>query len=259
MSSGNFGRYARCYDLLYRDKDYASEARWVDELLRREGVRPPGPLLDLGCGTGVHARALAALGWEVTGVDLSADMVALARERTPAAMGGVTFFQGAAAEVELGRTFGAVVSLFHVASYQAAPGELERMLANLARHLAPGGAAVFDFWHGPGVRSDPPAVRRRVVEDATLRVTRLCTPQHWPDQNLVEVRYDVTMEELAGPAYPAETFTEIHRLRYYFLPEVQAALAAAGLEFVRAQAGLSAAPLADDSWYGLVVARKPGR
>lgn len=255
MSAGNFARYARCYDLLYRDKDYAAEARFVHDLLGAAGSRPPGPLLDLGCGTGVHARAMAALGWRVTGVDLSEDMIALARARTPAGT-AVDYATGAAAEVALGRRFAVVVSLFHVASYQAAPGELARMVANAARHLEPGGVLVFDFWHGPGVRAEPPEIRRREVEDAAIHVSRLATPTHFADEQIIEVKYDlVVTPKNAAPA--PERFAETHRLRYYFLPEVAAAVTAAGLTLEQTRAGLSDQPLGDRSWYGLVVARKP--
>ena len=66
-----FEQYAPWYDLLYEDKDYESEACFVDEQLRRHGAKP-GTLLDLGCGTGVHAVAFARRGWRVTGIDLSA-------------------------------------------------------------------------------------------------------------------------------------------------------------------------------------------
>src|SRR2546428_4293452 len=61
--------YSAYYDLLYRDKDYAAEARFVAELVRRHGGRPPAgvELLDLACGTGRHLIELARLGMVVAG------------------------------------------------------------------------------------------------------------------------------------------------------------------------------------------------
>ena len=96
MSTHSFGHYARYYDLLNRGKDYAAEAKLVDGLLRSAGAEQ-GALLDIGCGTGAHAREFAAVGWKVTGVDLSADMIALAKAKTPAAA-GIDYAQGAAVE-----------------------------------------------------------------------------------------------------------------------------------------------------------------
>ena len=58
-----FGAYARYYDLLYRDKDYPAEARYLHELIQRHA---PGAqsILDLGCGTGAHAAEFAELGYD---------------------------------------------------------------------------------------------------------------------------------------------------------------------------------------------------
>ena len=110
-----FEQYAPWYDLLYQDKDYVSETSFVDEQLRRHGAGT-GTLLDLGCGTGVHAVEFARKGWTVTGIDLSA--------------GGLRVRQGDVSEIGPEREFDAAVSLFHVASYQTSPAKLKGMLAN---------------------------------------------------------------------------------------------------------------------------------
>jgi SAM-dependent methyltransferase len=64
------------------DHDFLSD---VHEPGREAAVRLLGPgsgrLLDVGCGTGAHSAALSELGWSVVGVDISADMLRLARER----------------------------------------------------------------------------------------------------------------------------------------------------------------------------------
>jgi len=251
MSAESFQRYAQYYDLLYRDKDYAAEARFVDALLRGDGGAP-GALLEVGCGTGAHAREFAALGWTVAGIDRSAEMIAIAREKTP---GGatITYGTGAAAEFSLGRTFDAAVALFHVMSYQAAPGEAERVWRNVRRHLAPGGRFAFDFWHGPGVRADPPAIRVRRVNDGRIRATRIAEPRHDAENRLVDVAYEVYLEDLAAGGI--ERIEEVHRLRYFFLPELAAELERAGFAVETARAGLGRQPIHETAWYGFVVAR----
>ena len=251
MSGESFQRYARYYDLLYRDKDYAAEARFVDALLRVDGGGP-GELLEVGCGTGAHAREFAALGWTVAGIDRSAEMIAIARANTPAGV-PITYGTGAAAEFSLGRTFAAAVALFHVMSYQAAPGELERVLRNVRRHLGPGGRFAFDFWHGPGVRADPPAIRVRRVHDGRIRATRIAEPRHDAEHRRVDVAYEVYLEDLVAGGI--ERIEEVHRLRYFFLPELEAELERAGFAVETARADLSLQPLHETAWYGFVVAR----
>jgi len=72
-----FGEYAKYYDLLYADKDYAAETAFVREIIRRlaPGART---LLELGCGSARHALELVRNRFTVTGVDLSAQMIARA-------------------------------------------------------------------------------------------------------------------------------------------------------------------------------------
>jgi len=75
-----FGSYARYYDLLYRDKDYAAEA--ADALRRIRAHSPQARrILELGCGTGLHAIELARRGCQVTGIDISEPMLESARRR----------------------------------------------------------------------------------------------------------------------------------------------------------------------------------
>jgi len=251
MKTAAFAQYAQYYDLLYRDKDYGAEARWIDGMMRGANGRA-GSLLDIGCGTGAHAREFARLGWQVTGVDISPDMIALARERTPAAA-GIQYVTASATDFKLGRKFSAVVSLFHVASYQTGPADLPAMLANVRRHLVAGGRLAFDFWHGPGVLADPPARRERRVEDKVLRVHRVSEPIHHAEEHFIDVSYDVRIENVAGGE--THRLSEVHRLRYFFLPELKAMLQQAGFAIERTQAGLSEAKLDERAWYGFILAR----
>lgn len=251
MSTGAFADYARYYDLFYRDKDYAAESRLIDGWLRNAGVGG-GALLDVGCGTGGHARELAALGWTVTGVDRSAAMIEKARQ-FPSGGATVRYEVGTGADFDLGQRFAAVVSLFHVVSYHADPGELAAMLGNVRRHLADGGIFVFDFWHGPGVLADPPAVRTRTLVDGATRISRRSTPRHDAASRLVEVDYELTID--SGPAGPGQRVTERHRLRYFDRPELAAALAGAGFRVEQTRAGVVEKELDEKSWYGLIVAR----
>lgn len=74
-----FGDYARYYNLLYQDKEYAAETEFILECLTRYGGMP-ATLLDLGCGTGRHALEMARRGVCVTGVDMSATMLEMGRQ-----------------------------------------------------------------------------------------------------------------------------------------------------------------------------------
>ena len=81
--------YASIYDDLYAEKDYAAEAQFVLDQIRTAAPQAPLRILDLGCGTGLHAMQLAMAGISVTGVDRSADMVAVAEKRKELIIRGI--------------------------------------------------------------------------------------------------------------------------------------------------------------------------
>lgn len=247
--SGVFGLYAAYYDLLYRDKDYAAEAAFVAGRLR---ARRPGArsLLELGCGTGRHAARFAEMGFAVTGVDRSEGMLEQARAHAP----GCSFLAGDIRELSLSRRFDAVVSLFHVMSYQTTDADLGAALACAGAHLVPGGLLLFDFWHGPAVRKTPPEVRVRQMADERVAVTRRADPVHHEARHVVDVRFSVDIREQGGAR--AETVQETHAMRYFFVPELVGFLAAAGLELLEAGEWMSAAPASADAWSVYCLAEK---
>lgn len=254
--AGVFDEYARFYDLLYKDKDYAAEARFIHDTLIAQGPRPRR-LLELGCGTGRHAVELARLGHEVTGVDLSPGMVAQATARAAQLSelrGALRFQAGDVRSVRVGEKFDAVLSLFHVMSYQTSDADLRAAFATAAEHLPPGGLFLFDFWHGPAVLADPPVVRVKRLGDDMIEATRLAEPVHDPARHQVVVNYHVFLKNRRTGAI--SEVREAHPMRYLFLPELTQFLGAAGLAVISSGAWRSARPLGPDAWYGWVVARK---
>ena len=73
-----FSEYARYYDLLYRDKDYAGETDYVDGMIQSHALEAR-TILNLGCGSGRHDRELIKKGYQVTGVDSSTVMLDAAK------------------------------------------------------------------------------------------------------------------------------------------------------------------------------------
>lgn len=105
----------------------------------------PSSVLDAGCGTGRVARELARRGIDVVGIDLDDEMLATARRKAP----DLTWHLGDVASADLGRTFGAVVAAGNV-MILLTPGTEAAVVANLARHLEPGGHLVAGFQLTPG-------------------------------------------------------------------------------------------------------------
>ena len=108
-----FDSYSMYYNLLYKDKDYAAEADYIAHLLRNAKT-----VFEMGCGTGKHAKLLTSKGYKMFGIDLSKTMLEQAKAL------GIDCEQGDVRTFRAGRKFDAVISLFHVASYQTSDEDI---------------------------------------------------------------------------------------------------------------------------------------
>lgn len=254
MSDGIFQDQGNFYDLFYESKDYEDECDFVEAVFGRFATGTVKTVLDLGCGTGGHVLPLAARGYKMTGVDLSQTMLDQARRK--AAQAGITadFLQGDVREVEAGRTFDAVISMFAVMGYQAQEGEMAAAFATARRHLEEGGLFLFDIWNGAAVMAQKPKAREREFSDSKGGiVTRSVTSVLDEGKQVVEV--DVQVRRVS-PEGEAEESEENHIVRYLFREQAETLLRDVGFETVH----ICAFPdinreLSDDDWNMSVVAR----
>ena len=209
--------YSQYYDLLYSDKDYKGEVKYIDGLIK-EYVPHAKTLLDMGCGTGKHAQMLCDSGYLVHGVDLSEDMLKIAEKRVDGREGKLSFSYSDVKDLQLDKKFDVITSLFHVMSYQAGNEDVLEMLGTAMKHLGPNGVFIFDFWYGPAVLTDLPQVRVKRLENDNMKVTRIAEPVLFPNQSLVDVNYDVFIEDKKNNSILEQT--EVHRMRYFFETEL---------------------------------------
>jgi SAM-dependent methyltransferase len=243
-----FNAYSRYYDLLYRDKDYPGEAAYIHKLLIRFGI-PKGDLLEYGSGTGKHGRLLAAQGYTVHGIERSADMVAKA-ETAP----GFTCQQGDIASTSMGRTYDAVLSLFHVISYQTSNAHLQAVFANAAAHLNLGGLFIFDFWYSPAVYAQKPLVRVKRMSDEQVEITRIAEPVIYPNENRVDVNYTIYSRNLGENSL--QTMQETHPMRHFSLPEIDIVAGVHGFEMVTAEEFLTGNVPSESTWGACVILKR---
>lgn len=243
-----FADYARYYDLLYRDKDYAAEAGYVDGLLRR--FHPSArTILELGSGTGIHASLLARRGFTVHGIERSPEMLARSlalSESMPDVRGRLTFSRGDIRESRLGRRFDAVIALFHVISYQTANEDVTAAFDTARHHLEQGGMFAFDAWYGPAVLTERPAVRVKRMADDRSEVTRLAEPVLQPNENRVDVKYHVFVRDKVSGS--VAELKETHAMRYFFRPEIERIASHAGFQCLHAEEWLSGRAIGCDTW-----------
>ena len=235
-----FNAYSRYYDLLYRDKDYAAEAEYIAGLLERYGVSGKR-ILEFGSGTGKHGRLLAQRGYEITGIERSAEMVAQA-EAAP----GFSCQQGDICTVQLGQTFDAVLSLFHVVSYQTTNNAVQSVFARAAEHLEQGGLFLFDVWYSPAVYAQKPDVRVKRMADDAIEITRIAEPILRQNENCVDVNYTIFARDLAVGV--VETMAETHTMRHFSLPELDLIAQISGFAVVGAEEFLTGSRPSEETW-----------
>lgn len=243
-----FGDYAGYYDLLYKDKDYASEVEYVAGLTQK--FHPSAAsILELGSGTGIHASLLAEMGFEVQGIERSSEMLARSHVLSNSKSADrvkLTFSQGDIREIRLGKFFDAVIALFHVISYQSTNDDVTAAFETARYHLNTGGIFIFDVWYGPAVLKERPAVRVKRMANDKIEVTRLAEPIIHPNENRVDVHYNVFVRNLATRT--VSELKETHPMRYFFKPEIELVANQTGFRCLHAEEWLSGKPAGDGTW-----------
>jgi SAM-dependent methyltransferase len=242
-----FDSYGDYYDLLYGTKDYPAEARYIDSLIRE--FRGGRSLLDLGCGTGKHARRLVDLGYQVTGVERSRRM---ADKITPSK--NFSCHVGDMTSISLGGQFDTVTALFHVVSYLTSNAQISALFDNVARHLKPAGLFIFDVWYSPAVAHMKPDVRVKRARDSAVEIIRIAEPTLYVNENLVEVHYTMFVRKLHEGTFIK--LEETHRMRHFSIPEMQFLSDRHGFKVLKIEEYLSAEQPSERTWGCAFVLRR---
>lgn len=224
-----FEDYAYYYNAFYQNKDYAAEAKQIDSLFQRYG-KEIHKIINFGCGTGRHDLELAKLGYRCEGIDMSPLMIDIARENAEKGKVDIPFSLANVQEYEPHEKYDAVISLFHVMSYQNTNQDIMSAFASARKALDKGGLFLFDVWYGPGVLSDLPCVRVKEAEDNERKLIRIATPVMNDKRNMVSVGYDVLV--IDKKTNEVQTLREIHNMRYFFRPELELMLHETGFELI---------------------------
>ena len=248
-SDSIFQDSASIYDLLYGEKDTISEVEWIKSELLAGGVKKQANILELGSGTGRHARAFAHSGFSVTAVEPSLEMLERA---TPHKR--VSFLQGDGRNLKLDPSFDAVLALFHVVSYQASLLEASEFFDTASRHLTSGGLFGFDVWYSPAVLFQKPEQRVMTKENDVLRVTRQAHPSEDVVNSRVDVNYSYTVEDLKSGTI--SSFEEVHAMRHFTYGEIELLASAHGMSILDACEFMTHREPSRDTWGVWFVLKK---
>jgi SAM-dependent methyltransferase len=225
MTLQPYSRSADFYDVIYDFKDFPATTVRLRELMAG-AARPVRSILDVGCGTGRHLELLGPQ-FERVGVDLSEEMLAVARERCP----DVEFHAADMTAMDLGRRFDVVTCLFSAVAYVRTVDRLGAAIDRMAAHLEPDGLLLLEPWLSP----EQYWVGHLAVNHAERDGLNVC----WMYvQELVDrcSRFDI--HYLVGGGDGVTHIEERHDMGLFTDEEYQAAFEAAGLRVDHQPEGL---------------------
>jgi SAM-dependent methyltransferase len=207
-----FKLYGKYYDFIYKKKNYQKETIFIDRLLKKFNTNNKN-ILELGSGTGRHAKFFVNKGYKVHGIEKSKSMIANCTK-----IKGFTFQHGDACKIKLKKKYDIILSLFHVFSYQINEDNINNFFKNATLHLKPGGLLGFDFWFANAVKFQKPAVRIMELKKNNFKLIRLAEPLESFFKNTISVNYTVILKNLKTNS--VNIVKENHLMRYFSLSDL---------------------------------------
>lgn len=163
-----YKNFARYYDKIYKGMDYEGEVEFIKWAVHKHQPSSNNLLMDVACGTGTHAQKLTD-NFKITGVDLSSQMLEIAREKVP----NVNFIQGDMKNLNIGSKFDVITCIFSAIHYNRNLKELGDTIQNFYEHLNPGGILIFDLSLNKNNWIEGLVSVDTVVEE-DLKIARIC-------------------------------------------------------------------------------------
>ncbi len=246
----SFKDYANYYDLIYSDKDYEKEVDFIEEIFK--DTHKPKRILEVGCGTGSYTKILLERGYEITAVDISEEMLKIARKKC-----ACEFIKGDIKSVSINDKFDACIAMFAVIGYITRNSEIIEALNNIRRHLKPNGIFIFDAWNGLAVMRNLPERRIKELENDMMKVVRVAVPNLDSFNHVCKVNYKLLIINKEN-----NTLNEIdekHTVRFYFPQEIIHYLEDTGFEVVKISPFLDLNGKVDETvWNMAIIAQAAG-
>lgn len=252
----SFDLYARLYDL-----DYAG---FDDDLFMYQqfAARCGAPILELGCGTGRLLLALAGDGSEVTGIDVSAPMLELARRKVIAQglEGRVTLLRQDMRQLELDGRFNLAFAAINSFMHMETAGDQLAALVRIREHLNRGGLLVLDLFNpdlGRLVDAQGQVVLDKVMTDPETGNQLIKFRAQTADLGQQMLHMALIVDDVdAGGSLRRHLFS--FSMRYLFRGELELLLQQAGFEVEALYGSYDLDEFSGDSDKMIAVARAPG-
>ena len=253
--SSYMGKHAELYDIFYSDKEYSTEIVFVHQCLKKYSINPTKKILELACGTGLHAFELEKMGYNIVATDYSEDMLKCAQKKAKKISSSINFQVQDMRSLDIPeRPFDAVICLFDSIGYVITNDALKQVLHNVHLHLREGGLFIFEFWHAAAMLKyyDPLRVRKWKTNDG--EITRISETTLDVVRQVGRVKYSILELKNSGTFLKIE---EIQENRYFLIQEMNLWLTQNNFEPLNYFAGFNNdEKISADTWHIVAVARR---
>ncbi|MBR1970463.1 MAG: class I SAM-dependent methyltransferase [Clostridia bacterium] len=244
-----YNKFASLYDDLINDVDYKKWADYYFKIFERYGLKPQLGL-DLGCGTGNMTIELSKRGVDMTGVDISEDMLMVARSKSEDE--NILYLNQDMTEFELYGTVSFVVSSLDCINYITDKRDLLKVFKLVNNYLDPGGLFIFD------INTDYKL--ECILGDNTFIIENensFCAWQNEFDKKRKVCDFYLTFFNKNGENYTR--FDEEHTERAYSIEEISCLLEKAGMKLLKVYDSLTFNSPKKDSERVFFVVQEQGK
>lgn len=243
--------YTKYYDLFNDKKNYDIESDFLDKIFNKYAPNKVKNILDLGCGTGLHAKKLTSKGYSIFGLDLSNEMIKIAKTRN---IQNAEFAVGNMSNFKIDKNFDACICMFAAFGYLTKNNQIKSFFESVKKHLNSRGILVLDCWNGLGVMHKLPIKRSKKVELKGMRIVRTSFPEMHSYDHICKVRFKV--EFFGKDASLLKKYEENHEMRFFFPQEIIKYAEDTGFEILEICVPFELGIKIDEtSWNMVIIAR----
>ena len=246
----NFQKYSNYYDSLYQSKDYQQEVDFLISVMKKYSKFTVKDVLSLGCGTASHDVLLAKKAFNILGIDKSATMIKIAKEKIKKEGVKIDLKVSDLTKFSVSKKFDFAMAMFNIAGYMADNESMEKFLKNINKSLKKNSLLVFDCWYGPAVLKDRPQNREKKIIIDGKEVTRITTQVFDVEKSILNINFEIKEGSKS-------IVKETHPMRFWYLKELEYFLNKNGFELVKSCNFMDLkSNISEDKWDIFIVAKK---
>ena len=245
--NNSFNLYSKYYNLIYNNKDYNTEAKYISNCIKKYSPQTK-LILEFGSGSGGHGLILQQMGYDVYGLERSESMV------EKALASGFNCCLADITDFTLEKKFDCVLALFHVISYLNTNEQLINAFNNANKHLNENGIFIFDVWYSPAVYNQKVENRLKTAKDNDVEVWRFANPEWHYQDNVIDVNYKILVKDLQTKSM--EEINEKHSMRHFSIPEMALLAELTGFKIEKVEEFLTGAEPSENTWGVNFILRK---